>query len=388
MLLSSHVNLRAVNVFLLCAAQSLGFPSSFSQFPLLGLSFLPRSCPPVCFCLSLYSFSTQAWSSFRVNQWLRQPHRNPSSGSLGGMGGVVKSHRKVAAPDSFPVLLVMVWAWGCSCSGTHCPSFIVTVGPETNALLPSAYWLGHLLTVAFSELPEPTFCLYWTFTIRTVRIRILHGKHSSNSTAPQPMNMWTFPLDLRPDMTVPRRTLSLFLSCVTVKIRVHQSALYNDLLTILQGTCEAWTHFTCRHSLDVCTVLDSLLFCRMRIVTLLSRSSAHTELAGVYRSQCPRHPMHTSWGGTLGGSDKTGMLLSCCVWGRTLNAHESLSVGGKKGNKFSVLIVSSLNNCLRSDHRGSFIKALAVIGKWTEYLCSIVLNPSVLTVLSKYKGQL
>lgn len=41
--------LRVVDVFLLCAAQSLGFPSSFSQFPLLCLSFLPSLLPPVCF---------------------------------------------------------------------------------------------------------------------------------------------------------------------------------------------------------------------------------------------------------------------------------------------------------------------------------------------------
>lgn len=49
-----------------------------------------------------------------------------------------------------------------------------------------------------------------------------------------------------------------------------------------------------------------------------------------------------------------------------LNAPESLSVGGKKGDKFSDPIVSSLNHCLRLDHRGPFIKALTVIGKWTE----------------------
>lgn len=129
----------------------------------------------------------------------------------------------------------------------------------------------------------------------------------------------------------------------------------------IQGMCETWTHFTCRHNLDVCTVLDALLFCRMQMVALFSRNSARTGLIGLYKIQCSGHTVHTSWEGALSGSDNMVIVLSWCLCDRHMPWPWMLMRAqqweGRRATS-SVISASSLNNCLCFDHKASFIKAL------------------------------
>lgn len=173
--------------------------SSFIYFP----SFSPLSSALLfaSFFLCIHSV-THVWGLFRV-QCLGHTHFNLSSDSLRVVEGAGGKH---------------IWKWwllypsshfrcwsdqeASSYFSTH-SSLIIPIGPEMSALLPSVSWLGHLLTVFFSKLSEPAFCLCFIFTIRTVRIRITHWV--STGTILQPVNMWALPLGLRPDMTIPRR---------------------------------------------------------------------------------------------------------------------------------------------------------------------------------------